>query len=203
MELLAVLLGFWVFFPTIAMLVFMLAWVAYEKPGYYPTITLLAFVLILQLLGKIPIWQSIVAHPLWVLACVAAYFALGFPYSLFELHRFCRHVAEEYKTAKEGFFARWNPSDVYNNAEDAWVEACRYHFFQFSGGTFSIRSYKGKILAWMTHWPWYLIWRLVHDLLKEVWEFIYSQFQEVYQRVANRYFADILRDLSSTDKSKK
>jgi len=202
MELLAVLLSFWVFYPVLAMVVIMLTWVAYDGPGHYPVITLLAFVLILQFLGKIPIWEFIVVHPLWILGYITAYFALGVPYSLFELNRFCRRTAEEYNTAKQRFFASWR-EDRGGVKEDAWIEECKYHFREFREGTFSIRSYKGKILAWMTYWPWYLVWRLVHDLVKEIWEYIYSLFQGIYQRIADHYFADILRDFSPTDRSKK
>ena len=203
MELLAVLFSFWVFYPAIAMLILMLVWVAHEAPSGYLTVTIFVFLLILQLLGRIPIWQSIVAHPIWALVSVAAYFVLGFPYSFFELSRFCRRISYSYQTQRDEFFANWKITKGEGQSmQEAWVESCRYQFPQFRNGTFSIRSYKGKILTWMMYWPWYLLWRLIHDLIKETWELIYLRFQEVYQKIANHYFADIIKDLSPNDKDR-
>lgn len=207
--LLAILFTFWVLYPGIVFLIVMLSFVAYELPGRYFSIAILIFALVLQLLAKIPIFGFIVAHPVWILIFVALYLPLGILYSrCYELPRFCRRVVEQYNKEKEAFFERWQSDESMNKnrkdqtVEEAWIERCQYTFPQFRNGMFSIHSYKSKIFTWVAYLPWFLVWRLVHDFLKEIWDVIYLQIQHIYQAVADRIYKDILADLSKDKKSK-
>ncbi|GEM_PF-3880133 len=200
---LGVLFAFWVFYPAIALVILMLTLVAYEKSGGYFTIAILAFLLILQFLGKIPIFQFIGDHPIWTLVFFVLYFPVGILYSrYYELPRLCRRVVEEYNSKKQAFFKNWTPTG--NNkdktVEEGWIVQCRFSYPQFVDGKFSVRSYKGKILTWVTYWPWFLLWRLVHDFLKDIWDVIYLKIQHIYQSVADRIYKDILTDLSQDKK---
>jgi len=206
MALLAALFGFWVLYPAILMLVLMFAWVAYEKPVAYPSVTLLAFILILQFLGGIPIFQSIVAHPLWTLVYVVGYFLVGLVYTrYYKLPYFCRYRAEEYTEAKTDFFKHWDPSRRSDHPDEwtvdtAWAENCRYNFLEFRDGEFSIAYYKGKLIAWITYWPWFLVWSLVHDLLREIGDFIYLKCKDSFERAAKKIYEGILGDLAKSKK---
>ena len=208
MTLLAALFGFWVLYPALVMLVLMFAWVAYEKPVQYPSVTLLAFVLVLQFLGGVPIGQSIVAHPVWTLVYAVGYFVDGLIYTrYYKLWYFCRNRAEKYAEAKSNFREHWDRSFQSNNSEgqtadQRWAERCTYEFPEFRDGEFSIAYYKGKIIAWITYWPWFLVWSLVHDLLREIGDFIYLKCKDSFERVAKKIYASILADLSQAKKSK-
>ena len=207
--LLAILFSFWVFYPGIIFIVAMLAFVANELPGRYFAISILVFALVLQLLAGIPILVFIVAHPIWILIFVALYLPFGILYSrYYELPRFCRRVVEYYNEEKKEFFnrlqanRRTDKDGKEQTAEEAWIENCKYKFPQFHNGTFSIRSYKGKIFTWVVYWPWFLVWRLMYDFLKEIWDIIYLQIQHIYQAVADRIYKDILSDLLKDPKPK-
>lgn len=209
-QFLAVLFSFWILYPGIAFMAVMFAFIAYDQPGRYLSISILVFVLILQFLGKIHIFECIVTHPLWTLVVAVGYFIVGVLYTrYFELPLFCRRRVERYNEDKELFFANWKRNvrvDLETDSQtrtvdDAWIDRCQSSYPEFRNGEFSIRYYKAKILTWMAYWPWFGIWRLIHDLLKEIWEFIYLQFQEMFQKVANRIYKGILKDLSNDKKS--
>ncbi|MDP3778732.1 MAG: hypothetical protein Q8R30_01620 [bacterium] len=208
MALLAAFFGFWVLYPAILMLVLMFAWVAYEKPVQYPSVTLLAFILILQFLGGVPIGQSIVAHPLWTLVYVVGYFLVGLVYTrYFKLPYFCRKRAEEYTEAKAHFSANWDPTRRSSHPDEwtletAWAYDCSHEFREFRDGEFSIAYYKGRLIAWITYWPWFLAWSLVHDLLREIGDFIYLKCKGSFERVAKRIYEDILGDVAKGQKPK-
>ena len=200
----AFLFSFWVFYPALVFLVVMFALVAHDGPWYSFSISIVVFVLVLQAFGGAHIFQFIVAHPVLMLGMGVAYFGIGLLYTRYcELPLFCRRVVDEYNQQKQMFIGNWRPATISDphttNAVDAWTNECSCRFPQFQNGEFSINYYKGKILAWMAYWPWYATWRLVHDLLRELWEAIYRQFQEMFQRVANRCFAGILKDLKRPD----
>ncbi len=50
---------------------------------------------------------------------------------------------------------------------------------------------KGNIVRWMAYWPVSLFWAVVHDLLHDIFEFIYNLVANTYQKMANKIFADL------------
>ena len=197
-ELLAVFLGFWVFFPTIAMFLLMFAWVAYEVP-IGATVTLIATAAVLQFKGNIQIVESVIAHPFWTIAFVLGYFLIGVLWSIAKWRLFCDDLGEAYREAKEEFYrSDWTPEGRASNApktkDEEWRRICGYKFPHFADGMFSARMYKAKILVWMTYWPWSFLWTFLNDLVKRVFNSIYLRIQRIYQAIANHAFQDILQD---------
>lgn len=48
---------------------------------------------------------------------------------------------------------------------------------------------KARITSWIVWWPWSALWTLLNDPIRRLAEFIYTQLQTTYQRLANKVFA--------------
>ena len=206
-ELLAVLLSFWIFFPGVVAIILMFVWVAYEIPAG-ATVTMIVALLVFQFLGKVPIFGSVVAHPFWTILYIAVYFVAGIVWSVAKWTLWCHEIRDAYEEAKQDFFRlRWEPDPnargnrTPQTQNEEWLRRCDHQFPQFSNGEFSARFYKGKILSWMTYWPWSFVWTMLNDVIRRVWNAIYLRIQRIYQAIADNTFKGILNDLDNDSQS--
>lgn len=52
-------------------------------------------------------------------------------------------------------------------------------------------EHKGAIISWMCYWPFSGIWTLINDPVKRFFKWVYSRFENVYQKMSDKMFADI------------
>ena len=50
---------------------------------------------------------------------------------------------------------------------------------------------KGKIVAWMTYWPWSALWTLINDPVRRFFSWAYGQLSGMLQGISDRAFKDI------------
>lgn len=53
-----------------------------------------------------------------------------------------------------------------------------------------VNEHKSDIIRWMTYWPFSLIFTLINDPFRRLFEFIYRQIHDSLQAMANRAFQD-------------
>ena len=58
---------------------------------------------------------------------------------------------------------------------------------------------KSRITMWMALWPWSLLWTVVNDLIKRLWEEIYNFLRAIYQAVINHAFRNVKQYLPQID----
>lgn len=49
----------------------------------------------------------------------------------------------------------------------------------------------GRIISWMCYWMFSMIWTLINDPIKRTFKFIYMRLEGLYQKIADKMFADI------------
>jgi len=54
---------------------------------------------------------------------------------------------------------------------------------------------KGRIVAWMTYWPWSGLWTLINDPVRRTFRFLYRRISTTLQRMSDKMFADIESEL--------
>jgi len=59
-----------------------------------------------------------------------------------------------------------------------------------------VRNHKGRIIAWMSYWPWSLFWTLLNDPIRRLFRRIYYQIKNVLQSISDRVYKDINDELA-------
>jgi hypothetical protein len=49
---------------------------------------------------------------------------------------------------------------------------------------------KDKIILWMSYWPWSAIWTIINDPVRKIFNWIYTKFSSIYQKMSDKIFAD-------------
>lgn len=57
---------------------------------------------------------------------------------------------------------------------------------------------KGRIIAWISYWPFSFIGTLLNDPFKKAINFIFNQFKSLYQRMANSLYKEDIDSLNNT-----
>lgn len=140
------------------------------------TLTLTASVILVQYfhLLNIDILIYVKEHILNTIAYSLSYIAIGIAWSFAKWFFFLRNELEKsvkyVKELKE--FVKQSP--VIN------IPQASYN--------------KGRIIAWMSFWPFSFIGTLLNDPIRKLFNQIFNQFKNLYQRMANNIFAsDIAR----------
>ena len=112
---------------------------------------------------------------------------------------------ETYDAAKEKFFATRNQdehdsyvvkSDWKKIVEDMSARrdsnmVAGYDRFEYKP---KARNHKGKVLSWMTYWPWSLLWTLFNDFVRRVFNAIYNKIQKFLQKISDHAFRGTEKD---------
>lgn len=49
----------------------------------------------------------------------------------------------------------------------------------------------GRIISWMSYWMFSMAWTIVNDPVKRTFKFLFARLEGVYQKIADKMFADI------------
>jgi hypothetical protein len=55
----------------------------------------------------------------------------------------------------------------------------------------SAAEYKGRIISWMTYWPFSGVWTIINDPIKRLFKYIYGRFNNLYQAMSNNMFSEL------------
>lgn len=50
---------------------------------------------------------------------------------------------------------------------------------------------KGRLIAWMTYWPFSAVWTIINDPIKRFFKFLFGRLENVFQKMSDRMFADV------------
>lgn len=138
------------------------------------------FILGLQFLFSVPVWQSIVANPLWVVLLLVGYAAIGFVYGIFwKWRRYCRDNAE---SAVKRFNMISNNGDKFeDNIDDTYYNELHP------------ANNKKRIIGWIVQWPFGLLWTLINDPIKWLAEEIYRISAETLKSISDKALKRVIK----------
>jgi len=50
---------------------------------------------------------------------------------------------------------------------------------------------KGRIISWMSYWPFSAFWTIINDPIKRMFRFIYARFENLYDKMEKKMFSDL------------
>jgi hypothetical protein len=176
LEFLAV--GTWAFWLVLAVVaIAMSEMLDNDRPGYATFIAVAAFAA-LAVLGDLNPFKWIYLHPMQTAEYVVGYFAVGTLWGVakwFFWLRKMRRFMEEFSVQYPNF------------DHSTWREAMRRRAWPMELPP-RVGEHKSKILGWMMLWPSSMIWTLLHDPVKWLFEEIYANLGGMMQGISNRVF---------------
>ena len=145
----------------------MLALIENDK-GTPSTLVFLVFLFFLDLLGKIPLVALAISHPAWAVGFILLYITIGAFWSLAKWHSFTDKAVEKYKVqiadrpSNTGTYKEYLREDV-NPA-----------------------NHKSDLVFWMGYWPFSLLWFMIHQPIKRLFNFLYSKMNASYTAISVR-----------------
>jgi hypothetical protein len=142
------------------------------------TIVMLGTAVLLQCFGKINIFPWILSHPKELILYLFGYLVFGVGYSLVKWMSFIRKDARE---TKERFIE-------YDNLNPKNIHVPR------------VEDYSSRIIGWMIYWPCNLVWTLLDDPIRALFEWIFERTKGLYQHIANQAYASVTKDIQNAKK---
>jgi hypothetical protein len=141
----------------------------FEKTGFALLSVLVAGAL-LQVVAGYDVLGYIVNNPLTILTYATAYIVVGVGYTFLRWDRFGANWRKIYDATPDGY----NKRSLYDNQPTAFKN-------------------KSRITNWMMFWPWSAFWWFLSDFILEVFNWVYSHFVTVYDRIMARHLQGLVR----------
>lgn len=167
----------------------------FEK-GSAATWTLLLAALVVAIMERAHLsWGGILAALPGVALFVIAYFAIGACWSVVKWYFFTRMLREAYDAARKkvilekGIAAGRDKVLVVRQLRENLHYTYRY------GSDLIIppdpSQHTSRILTWIGHWPFSLLWTLINDPVRRMVKAIYQRLKNVYRAIGKRAFAGV------------
>lgn len=149
-----------------------------DTNGTGATLTLIGFGIVYYFMGSSEhirnIFQYIMHHPLTIFGYLGAYYGVGVGWSIVKWY----------------FYLKFKAAEL---SEELDEELDKYTRMDYLPSKFKIsaRDKKGTIIAWMTYWPFSVLWTMVHKFVRQAFQFLYIKFEGVYNSISKRVFADV------------
>jgi hypothetical protein len=196
---------FWALIVLSACALFAL--IEYERVGW-ATITILFVLALLHFFGDFSVISHIKANPGTFALLVLGYFAVGTVWAIIKWWFFVKRLRRKYDEAKAEFLEKNGVQgmDIPSELKAKWLEQTRF----LTEGRHGIhvaerpraRRHKGRILCWMTYWPWSAVWTIIDDPIKRIFREIYHYIQGLLQRIADRAYQGVEDDLTPPPEDK-
>jgi len=168
--------GFWLLLAVAAIVMSEL--MDTNRPGY-ATCLAVALVAVFAVFGNFNPLTWIKNNPVDLIEYVVGYFVVGSVWGVakwFFWLRKIRSVLDEIKA-------------LYPNNRDAWASEARRRSWPMELPP-KVSDHKTLIIGWMALWPSSMIWTLLHDPVKWVFEEIYANLGGMMQKISNHVFKD-------------
>lgn len=147
----------------------------------WTTLTILGSVTAVQFLHLFNIWLYIKDHVFQTIIYAIAYIAIGVIWSFAKWFFFLINARDESrKLFEERKNSAYNPSNRYPEIK---IPQASHN--------------KGRIIAWMCYWPFSAIGTILNDPFRKLFNFIFNQFKNLYQQMANSIFKGDMEKLKN------
>ncbi len=198
--------GFWIVVAIFAILIVIFS----EEAGAAATLTVIAAALFLQFIAR---WNLVgffkASSILALLTYAGVYVACGLVWSVIKWTAYTHAQRRKYDTIRakfledrgitDGFMPAEMKSKWELNLQDRGSEFKKHGFRHFSSGISTaiipnVRENKAAIIRWMTYWPFSLVYTLLNDPVRRLFEFLYEQIGTKLQTIANHAFRGTEKD---------
>ena len=198
--------GFWFWAAFLIVSFFIIVFLENERASGATVLTLLAIAAMVGL-GNMGVFTWVVAHPLLLIGYILGYLVVGCLYGGGKWWLLLRDTADRYKAARTEWLEReielperkpeykeaLRTGVLTGNVKTNWI----VYFERTNDRTKQpmVNRNKGRIISWMTYWPWSGLWTLINDPIRRTFRFLYGRISSTLQRMSDHMFADIQTDL--------
>lgn len=177
-------LGFWLFAAFVALV--LMALIANERPGW-ATLFFLAAAFATNYLTGVKVFDWVSENPLGAALVILAYLAIGVVWSIAKWAFFVYAERRAYDRMKTDFLlARQcgnSSGAVPKELQGDWGRYIAHRRFPPHAA-----HNKTRIVTWMAFWPWSLVWTMIDDPIKRIFEFLYRRIQTLLEGISKRAF---------------
>lgn len=198
--------SFWFWAAFLIVSFFIIVFLENEKRTGATLLTLVAIAAIIGL-GNMGVFTWIAAHPLLLLGYIGGYIAVGAGYGFLKWWLLLSDTARKYRAKRTAWLER-QVETVQPERKSDYKEALRTgklmgrvksNWIKYFSDVYEYRNLKkplvsrnkGKIIGWMTYWPWSGLWMLINDPIRRIFRYLYEHISGLLQRMSDRIFADI------------
>jgi len=203
-----VVMGFWWWLLIIAASCFVIWSLEYDNL-FSATATLLGTIVLMTVFGSSQLLEYMLSG--WgTLVVIAGYLACGVVWSFIKWYLYLIDRRADYIREKASWLKNEGieGTDIPEDQKDAWLKYLvtntefAVYAYNNNGPTKNIvvtlvplaTENKTKIVTWMTYWPWSLVWTMLADIVKRVFEHIYNMLLGWLQAISNWVFSAINND---------
>jgi len=165
-------------------------------------LTLLASIAVLNWVGGIPIWATLVNDPWQIVYWGSTYVGLGVGWSVFKWWRLLLARRREFDEKLESWILSEGipHEDALKIRDGAVPEVWREKYLAWTvresrySNSFSqpqARDFKGRITSWMAWWPWSLLWTGFRTFVLDLFNKIFEELKDFYDKIARSVFRGV------------
>jgi hypothetical protein len=190
--------GLWFWLLLAAEAVILLVLLEWEQ-GTVATLTLVATLLALQLLGDVNVAGYVVRHPWVAVFATLGYFATGTGWAIAKWWFYVREQRAWYDELRAAFLRVLG-----YERDSAMPEGLRLQWQSCLASARERRrldvhplaaGHKAQIVRWMSYWPWSATWTLLRDPVRKAFFAIYRQIADLLQEISDKAFRGVEADL--------
>lgn len=145
----------------------------------------------------VPVILFLANNPVKIAELTLIYFVMGACWGSLKWVSFVYEELDKFKAYKRGWLRDHGIEHglvVPDNLIGAWKDNSQYRFK--TNIVPQISEHKGDFTAWMTYWPFSLVWTLINDPIRRIFKAIYRRMASTMQKVSDRIFHDVTQELA-------
>ena len=200
-------LYFWVLIAFWA--IALIALVENERWGSATLVSIVVFFALARW-GDFNILIALRDRPLIGFGAIAGYLITGVLWSFGKWWFFVKDRRNKYEEVKARFLEKRGSKEavIPHELKAEWTkyllegrDSHQRYTYAFATAP-SAREHKSRITTWMAFWPWSLVWTLINDPLRKLFEHIYQHIQRLYQSIADRLYAGVEEEMLGEEEIK-
>lgn len=173
---------YWWYVATIVFVIWFI--IEIEKESYGALLfSLILYGLYLQFIAKCDFIGYLLKNPLHLVYGLLSYVFLGVIWSFVEWWLLVNKKAKERKTQWVFFLLRHSLSPDTNilskELKSEW---------DITNNKLVFDTHKHKITFWISYWPLFLIWSLIHDFIKRIIDLIVKRLKKIYVSITDNVY---------------
>ena len=162
------------------------------------TVSLIAVLALLQFVGKVPVFQTIVENPKAAFGWAGLYVLAGVVWMVAKWYLFVKAKIRKYQQEVRDEFVREN--NLKNGEEiPAILKPLMEKAIQDKLGYGSceapqVSEHKEQLFTWFAFWPASGIWTIINDPITRLFNSIYHQLRGALQAISDRVYRQLLVD---------
>jgi hypothetical protein len=161
-------------------------------------VSILAVLLALHFMGNVDVVGPVVNNPGTVALLIASYFLTGTIWSVCKWWFYVKERSRKYSSFRRRFLKN-NQANETGEIPDGLKTKLKEEFQRQFGwdSAFKPRAseQKGRILFWMTWWPFSLTWTLINDPITRTFTAIYNGIAGLLQKISDSAFKEFDNDM--------